>query len=78
MTVFVQIPDFWASQLYTLAPRASEASDPAQFMHLCVQGSDALESDDIDQLRRICVELWNLLPHEAGETFGAGFSGITR
>lgn len=76
--LLAQTIDFWIIQLQNLEGRANMASDTIKFNDLKRQGINAANNNDIDSLKGVCLEMWELLPHQEGETFGGNLSGVTK
>jgi len=76
--VATQTVEFWMVQIAMLSSQASQASDFFRFMDLRRASENAAAAGDVEDLRRICMEMWELLPHQEGESFDASISGVTR
>ena len=76
--IATQTVDFWALNFDMLSSQASEASDYYRFQDLRQQGIRAYKAGNVDALRSVCSEMWDLLPHQAGETFDSTLSGVTK
>ena len=76
--IVTQTVDFWALQFDMLSSQASEASDYYRFQDLRQQGVRARNAGDVNGLRSVCSEMWDLLPHQVGETFDSTLSGVTK
>jgi len=76
--IVTQTVDFWALQFDMLSSQASEASDYYRFQDLRQQGVRARNAGDVNALRSVCSEMWDLLPHQVGESFDSTLSGVTK
>ncbi len=78
IAIATQTIEFWIVQFDMLSSQADEAFDYSRFMNLRREGIMAANNDDVNALRRVCSEMWELLPHQAGETFDSSISGVTK
>jgi hypothetical protein len=78
MLLLSQTIEFWILNFDMLSKQANMSSDIVKFNDLRKQGMNAVNNDDINVLMQICHEMWELLPHQAGETFDSSLSGVTK
>lgn len=69
-------PWFWVDYFIDLSEQAQTSSRAAEFRPMIDRGRAALDQQDIDALRRVCEDLWDMLPREEQEASGLANIGI--
>jgi len=75
-SIALQQPWFWVEYFITLSEKVESSSRSSAAVPLLREGRSALDRQDWDGLRRICGELWQLLPREEQAASGLRNIGI--
>lgn len=75
-SVALEQPWFWVEYFIALAEKVANSSRASAAAPLLREGRSALDRQDWDDLRRICSELWQMLPHEEQVASGLRNIGI--
>jgi molecular chaperone DnaK len=79
ITIFTAQPEFWVGQLQELEKQVDSMSDQARANRLLNQGRAFVSQNNLDGLRNVVKELWNLLPTEAVTEIQRGYqAGVMR
>ena len=77
--VLFSLPSFWVNQFRQLEARLSKMTDHDKAERLCDMGRRYLDQNNVDGLRNVVHQLWELLPREVVEEVQRGFgSTLTR
>jgi molecular chaperone DnaK len=75
-SVALKQPWFWVDYFISLAERVASSSRASAAAPILREGRSALDRQDWDGLRRICSELWQMLPREEQAASGLRNIGI--
>lgn len=78
MTIFLEKPDIWIYWLNDIKSRKSELSNQAVAEHHISKAEEAIENDDINELKRHVRELFDLLPKDVEDEIKKDMAGITK
>ena len=67
------LPQFWVNQFQQLAKRRGEMSDTAKADRLFDMGQRYLSENNVDGLRNVVNQLYDVLPKAAAEAVKRGY-----
>jgi molecular chaperone DnaK len=76
--IFLEKPDIWIYWLNDIKSRKSELSNQAVAEHHISKADEAIENEDIDELKRHVRELFDLLPKDIEDEIRKDMAGITK
>lgn len=65
--VLMALPQFWVDQFQQVSKRTEQMSDTNKATRLCDMGQRYLTENNIDGLRNVVNQLWDLLPKGSGQ-----------
>ena len=71
-------PEWWKGLLAYQYRQRAKMTDLAKADRLFAQGARAIEANDLREMRRVAIQLWDLLPEDVAEEVKRGYgSGLT-
>ena len=78
MAILLEKPDIWIYWLNDIKSRKSELSNQAVAEHHISKAEEAIENEDIDELKRHVRELFDLMPEDVEDEIKKDIAGITK